>query len=117
MTSAAIAYEGRQISFTPGVSMVAMKTAANSFVAIGVVVGCAMKFACVRAEPVATTLAPLTISPASVSRSTCTYTSATSSGGRAIDGRLDEGVVQEEHALLRGAVPAPRVVLIRGVEV
>ena len=62
--------------------MVAMKTAANSLVAIGVVVGCAMKFACVRAEPVATTLAPLTISPASVSRSTCTYTSATSSGGR-----------------------------------
>ena len=62
--------------------MVAMKTAANSFVAIGVVVGCAMKFAWVSAEPVATTLAPLTTRPALVSFSTCTYTSATSSGGR-----------------------------------
>src|SRR2546429_9943957 len=62
--------------------MVAMKTAANSFVAIGVVVGCAMKFAWVSAEPVATTLAPLTTRPALVSFSTCTYTSATSPGGR-----------------------------------
>jgi len=77
-----MAYEGRQISLTPGVSIGAMNTAANCFVLMGVVLGCAMKFAWVRAEPVATTLAPLTISPASVSFSTCTYTSATSSGGR-----------------------------------
>src|SRR5712692_4514931 len=82
MTSAAIAYDGRQISFTPGVSMDAMKTTENSLVLIGVVVGCAMKLAWVSAEPVATTLAPLITSPASVSFSTCTYTSATSSGGR-----------------------------------
>jgi hypothetical protein len=50
----------------------AMKTAANSLVLIGVVEGCAMKLACVSAEPVATTFAPLTIRPASVSYSTCT---------------------------------------------
>ena len=34
-----------------------------------------------------------------------------------IDRRLDEGVVQEEHPLLRRAIPPPRVVLIRRVEV
>jgi hypothetical protein len=52
--------------------MVAMNTAANCLVLIGVVVGWAMKLACVSADPVATTLAPLTMSPASVSFSTCT---------------------------------------------
>src|SRR5206468_10819026 len=82
ITTAVIAKDGRQISFTPGVFIEAMKTAANSLVLIGVVEGCAMKLAWVSAEPVATTFAPLTISPASVSFSTCTYTSATSSGGR-----------------------------------
>jgi len=75
-------YEGRQISFTPGVFIEAMKTAPNALVLIGVVEGCAMKLAWVSADPVATTFAPLTIRPASVSFSTCTYTSATSSGGR-----------------------------------
>ncbi len=52
--------------------MAAMKTAANSFVLMGTVVGWAMKLWWVSAEPVATTLAPLTTSPASVSFSTCT---------------------------------------------
>jgi hypothetical protein len=34
-TSAAIAYDGRQISFTPGVSMSAMKTTENPLVLMG----------------------------------------------------------------------------------
>ena len=34
----------------------------------------------------------------------------------AIDRRLDERVVQEQYALMRVAVPAPRVVLIGRVE-
>ena len=52
--------------------MGAMNTAPKALVLIGVVLGWAMKFACVSAEPVATTLAPLTTRPASVSFSTCT---------------------------------------------
>ena len=52
--------------------MAAMNVSANALVLMGTVLGWAMKFACVSAEPVATTFAPLTTSPASVSRSTCT---------------------------------------------
>ena len=45
ITSAVIAYEGRQMSLTPGVSMAAMNTAENSLVLIVAVEGCAMKLA------------------------------------------------------------------------
>ncbi len=38
-----MAYDGRQISLTPGVSMPTTNVAANSFFLIGTVEGCAMK--------------------------------------------------------------------------
>ena len=56
--------------------------------------------------------------PASVSFSTCAQTSATSFGGRSRStGGMDDGVVDEGHALLAVAVPAPGVVLVGIVEI
>ena len=56
--------------------------------------------------------------PASVSFSTWQQTSLTSFGGRSRSTRwMDDGVIDERHALLAEFVPAPGVVLIRIVKV
>ena len=82
MTAAVFSYEAREISFTPGAFIGTMKMQAYCLSWTGIRPLWATKVAWVSAEPVATTLAPLTTMPLSFSATTWTQTSARSWIGR-----------------------------------